>query len=144
MPMQSRRVWEILPTSSGFVLFCVVTLAHGGWSSPSWCERDDAVRRRIVKDFFELKRRNRIYIFHIFLLITVVFSLFPAGEQRFPLALAYSLKKTEWNCSLLKEWMTKKSEFRVDFEWICVIFTHFGVTSGITRGFRVIPEVTPK
>ena len=33
-------------------------------------------------------------------------------------------------------------------EWIWsehfVLFTHFGVTTGITQGFRVIPEVTPK
>ena len=25
-----------------------------------------------------------------------------------------------------------------------MLFTHFGVTTGITQGFRVIPEVTPK
>ena len=25
-----------------------------------------------------------------------------------------------------------------------MLFTHFGVTSGITQGFRVISEVTPK
>ena len=32
----------------------------------------------------------------------------------------------------------------MNFEWTFVLFTHFGVTSGITQGFRVIPEVTPK
>ena len=32
----------------------------------------------------------------------------------------------------------------MNLEWTFVLFTHFGVTSGITQGFRVIPEVTPK
>ena len=56
----------------------------------------------------------------------------------------YSLNKKEWICSLFKEWILEKSEIRVNFEWIFVLFTHFGVTTGITQGFRVIPEVTPK
>ena len=29
-----------------------------------------------------------------------------------------SLKKKEWKCSLLKEWITEKSEFWVKLEWI--------------------------
>ena len=37
-----------------------------------------------------------------------------------------------------KEWI------RVNLEWTFVLFTHFGVTSGITRNPWVIPEVTPK
>ena len=61
---------------------------------------------------------------------------------------AYSLNKKEWICSLFKEWILEKSEIRVNLEWIrsehFVLFTHFGVTTGITQGFRVIPEVTPK
>ena len=56
----------------------------------------------------------------------------------------YSLNKKEWICSLFKEWILEKSEIRVNLEWTFVLFTHFGVTSGITQGFRVIPEVTPK
>ena len=32
----------------------------------------------------------------------------------------------------------------MNLEWTFVLFTHFGVTTGITQGFRVIPEVTPK
>ena len=46
------------------------------------------------------------------------------------------------NCTLnKKEWLC---EIRVNLEWTFVLFTHFGVTTGITQGFRVIPEVTPK
>ena len=56
----------------------------------------------------------------------------------------YSLNKKEWICSLFKEWMLEKSEIRVNLEWTFVLFTHFGVTTRITQGFRVIPEVTPK
>ena len=56
----------------------------------------------------------------------------------------YSLNKKEWIGSLFKEWILEKSEIRVNLEWTFVLFTHFGVTSGITQGFRVIPEVTPK
>ena len=56
----------------------------------------------------------------------------------------YSLNKKEWICSLFKEWILEKSEIRVNLEWTCVFFTHFRVTSRITRGFRVIPEGTPK
>ena len=56
----------------------------------------------------------------------------------------YSLNKKEWICSLFKEWILEKSEIRVNLEWTFVLFTHFGVTTGITQGFRVIPEVTPK
>ena len=55
-----------------------------------------------------------------------------------------SLNKKEWICSLFKEWILEKSEIRVNLEWTFVLFTHFGVTTGITKGFRVIPEVTPK
>ena len=57
---------------------------------------------------------------------------------------AYSLNKKEWICSLFKEWILEKSEIRVNLEWTFVLFTHFGVTSGITRNPWVIPEVTPK
>ena len=56
----------------------------------------------------------------------------------------YYLNKKEWICSLFKEWILEKSEIRVNLEWTFVLFTHFGVTTGITQGFRVIPEVTPK
>ena len=45
----------------------------------------------------------------------------------------YSLNKKEWICSLFKEWILEKSEIRVNLEWTFVLFTHFGVTSGITR-----------
>ena len=54
-----------------------------------------------------------------------------------------SLNKKEWICSLFKEWILEKSDIRVNLEWTFVLFTHFGVTSGITQGSRVIPEVTP-
>ena len=47
-------------------------------------------------------------------------------------------------CSLFKEWILEKSEIRVNLEWTFVLFTHFGVTSGITRNPWVIPVVTPK
>ena len=57
---------------------------------------------------------------------------------------AYSLNKQEWICSLFKEWILEKSEIRVNLEWTFVLFTHFGVTSGITRNPWVIPVVTPK
>ena len=56
----------------------------------------------------------------------------------------YSLNKREWICSLFKEWILEKSEIRVNLEWTFVLFTPFGVTTAITQGFRVIPEVTPK
>ena len=56
----------------------------------------------------------------------------------------YSLNKKEWICSLFKEWILEKSEIRVNLEWTFVLFTHFGVTSGITRNPWVIPVVTPK
>ena len=56
----------------------------------------------------------------------------------------HSLKKKEWICSLFKEWILEKSEIRVNLEWTFVLFTHFGVTSGITRNTWVIPVVTPK
>ena len=56
----------------------------------------------------------------------------------------YSLNKKEWICSLFKEWILEKSEIRVNLEWTFVLFTQFGVTSGITRNPWVIPEVTPK
>ena len=56
----------------------------------------------------------------------------------------YSLNKKEWIGSLFKEWILEKSEIRVNLEWTFVLFTHFVVTTGITQGFRVIPEVTPK
>ena len=56
----------------------------------------------------------------------------------------YSLNKKEWISSLFKEWILEKSEIRVNLEWTFVLFSHFGVTTGITQGFRVIPEVTPK
>ena len=52
--------------------------------------------------------------------------------------LSYSLNKKEWICSLFKEWIVEKSEIRVNLEWTFVLFTHFGVTTGITQGFRVI------
>ena len=58
--------------------------------------------------------------------------------------ISYSLNKKEWICSLFKEWILEKSEIRVNLEWTFVLFTHFGVTSGITRNPWVIPEVTPK
>ena len=57
---------------------------------------------------------------------------------------SYSLNRKEWICSLFKEWILEKSEIRVNLEWTFVLFTNFGMTSGITQGFRVIPEVTPK
>ena len=59
---------------------------------------------------------------------------------------SYSLlfNKKEWICSLFKEWILEKSEIRVNLEWTFVLFTHFGVTSGITRNPWVIPVVTPK
>ena len=56
----------------------------------------------------------------------------------------YSLNKKEWMCSLFKEWILEKSEIRVNVEWTFVLFTHFRVTSGITRNPWVIPVVTPK
>ena len=56
----------------------------------------------------------------------------------------YSLNKKEWICSLFKEWISEESEIRVNLEWTFVLFTHFGVTSGITRNPWVIPVVTPK
>ena len=59
-------------------------------------------------------------------------------------ASSYSLNKKEWICSLFKEWILEKSEIRVNLEWTFVLFTHFVVTSGITRNPWVIPEVTPK
>ena len=55
-----------------------------------------------------------------------------------------SLSKKEWICSLFKEWILEKSEIRVNLEWTFVLFTHFGVTSGITRNPWVIPVVTQK
>ena len=58
--------------------------------------------------------------------------------------MTYSLNKKEWICSLFKEWILEKSEIRVNLEWTFVLFTHFGVTSGITRNPWVIPVVTPK
>ena len=45
---------------------------------------------------------------------------------------------------LLSKQKLEKSEIRVNLEWIFVLFTHFGVTSGITRNPWVIPVVTPK
>ena len=45
----------------------------------------------------------------------------------------YSLNKTEWICSLFKEWILEKSESRVNLEWTFVLFTHFGVTTGSLR-----------
>ena len=45
----------------------------------------------------------------------------------------YSLNKKEWICSIFMEWILEKSEIRVNLEWTFVLFTHFGVTSGITR-----------
>ena len=56
-----------------------------------------------------------------------------------------SLNKKEWICSLfIEEWILEKSEIRVNLEWTFVLFTNFGVTTGITQGFRVIPEVRSK
>ena len=57
----------------------------------------------------------------------------------------YSLKqkKSEY-VSLFKEWILEKSEIRVNLEWTNFVLFIFGVTTGITQGFRVIPEVTPK
>ena len=40
-------------------------------------------------------------------------------------------KQKEWICSLFKEWILEKSEIRVNLEWTFVLFTHFGVTTGI-------------
>ena len=60
------------------------------------------------------------------------------------LLVLYSLNNKEWICSLFKEWILEKSEIRVNLEWTFVLFTHFGVTSGITRNPWVIPVVTPK
>ena len=48
-------------------------------------------------------------------------------------AWSYSLNKKEWICSLFKEWILEKSEIRVNLEWIFVLFTHFGVTTGSLR-----------
>ena len=46
---------------------------------------------------------------------------------------AYSLNKTKkWICSLFKEWILEKSEIRMNLEWTFVLFTHFGVTTGVT------------
>ena len=50
-----------------------------------------------------------------------------------PNAFTYSLNKKEWICSLFKEWILEKSEIRVNLEWTFVLFTHFGVTTGITH-----------
>ena len=57
-----------------------------------------------------------------------------------------SNQKRVQGCSVAyKELSVKKTlTIRVNLEWTCVLFTHFGVTRGITQGFRVIPEVTPK
>ena len=50
--------------------------------------------------------------------------------------LTYSLNKKEWIiCSLFKEWILEKSEIRVNLEWTFVLFTHFGVTTGIVSEF---------
>ena len=65
-------------------------------------------------------------------------------KQKMNTQCAYSLNKKEWICSLFKECILEKCEIRVNLEWTFVLFTHFGVTTGITQGFRVIPEVTPK
>ena len=55
----------------------------------------------------------------------------------------YSLNKKEWICSLFKEWILEKSEIRVNLEWKFLLFTNFGVTTGITRNPWAIPVVTP-
>ena len=67
----------------------------------------------------------------------------PPHHHRLPGACRYSLNKKEWICSLFKEWILEKSEIRVNLEWTFGVI-HFGVTTGITQGFRVIPVVTPK
>ena len=67
----------------------------------------------------------------------------PSPPRFVRLCIPYSLNKKEWICSLFKEWILEKSEIIVNLEWTFVLFTHFGVTTGITQGFRVIPEVTP-
>ena len=43
-------------------------------------------------------------------------------------------KQKRMKCSLFKEWILEKSEIRVNLEWTFVLFTHFGVTTGITAG----------
>ena len=113
---------------------------------------------RLFKKCFDENYRNskchRGHIFLIFYPIHIKFSLLcsifvllflltwlkPGPDFSFK----YSLNKKEWICSLFKEWILEKSEIRVNLEWTFVLFTHFGVTTGITQGFRVIPEVTPK
>ena len=45
---------------------------------------------------------------------------------------------------VLKEWILEKNEIRVNLEGTFVLFTHFGVTTGISRNPWVIPVVTPK
>ena len=57
--------------------------------------------------------------------------------------LFFSLNKKEWICSLFKEWILEKSEIRVNLFGVNICVIH-SVTTGITQGFRVIPEVTPK
>ena len=68
-----------------------------------------------------------------------------SGHKQHPCSTpAYSLNKKEWICSLFKEWILEKSEIRVNLEWTFLLFTHFGVTSGIAPNPWVIPVVTPK
>ena len=37
----------------------------------------------------------------------------------------YSLSKKEWICSLFKEWISEKSEIRVNLEWTFVLIHSF-------------------
>ena len=76
----------------------------------------------------------------------------PGGGGYFHMHIGYSLNKKEWICSLFKEWILEKSEIRVNLEWIWSEHLCYSLIlewprrdhSGITQGFRVIPEVTPK
>ena len=74
----------------------------------------------------------------------IIWNVFVSCPCLHKVILTYSLNKKEWICSLFKEWILEKSEIRVNLEWTFVLFTHFGVTSGITRNPWVIPVVTPK
>ena len=97
---------------------------------------------RQVNQFVTSSNSIMIYKYKFLPIINHLNQYEKVGQSNF--TMIYSLNKKEWICLLFKEWIVEKSEIRVNLEWTFVLFTHFGVTSGITRNPWVIPVVTPK
>ena len=64
------------------------------------------------------KTVNHTRLYMSFINFILFVHVYTAIMRWMRIQMMYSLNKKEWICSLFKEWILEKSEFRVNLEWI--------------------------